>query len=184
MSRRNESGPTTVSTSTNTTLPTGTWQLDPAQTKVTVTVKKMGFITVPATLDVTSGSVEINEDHQVVKVDVVADAASYTSGSAKRNEHVVNEDFLDAANHPTIAFSATSVTSKDTNYGASGSVTIKGKTSAIHFAIADVSISGDQASFAGSAVVDRNAIGVDKMPSFVIAKKLEITIDAKAARVA
>ena len=86
---------------TITQLPSGTWQLDTSATTVTVSVKKLGFFAVPATLDVSSGSIEIDDDHQVTNVDIVVDASSYASKNAKRNEHVLGPDFLDTKNHPT-----------------------------------------------------------------------------------
>lgn len=48
-------------------LPTGTWHLDTAATTVTVSAKHLLALTVPATLTVTSGSIEI-ADNQVVRV--------------------------------------------------------------------------------------------------------------------
>lgn len=87
-------------------LPAGTWTLNPSATTITVSAKKLGIFTIPATLTVVSGTIDIGDDHQVTNVDIVADAGSYTSKSDKRNEHVIGADFLDAGAHPTIADSA------------------------------------------------------------------------------
>jgi polyisoprenoid-binding protein YceI len=84
-------------------LPTGTWVLDTSATTLAVSTKMMLAFTVPATLTVTSAAIEIAEG-QVVTVDVTVDASSYTSKMAKRNEHVVSPDFLDAAKYPEIQF--------------------------------------------------------------------------------
>lgn len=161
-------------------LPTGTWTLDSKQTTVTVTVKKLGLLSVPATLALTSGTIEIDADHQVTAVDVVADATSYASKNPKRNEHVVSADFLDAANHPELHFSATGVSQTAGGYRADGSVTVKGRTAPISIDINDVDFNTERASFTATATVDRNAIGVDKLPSFVIGRDLELTVTAVA----
>lgn len=167
---------------TTTTLPTGTWQLDTSATTVTVTAKKLKVITVPAALTVTGGTIEIDDDHQVVDVRIEADAASYASKNPKRNAHVVSEDFLDAASHPTISFNAGSLTSTADGYRANGTVTVKGTTSPIEVAVSDVAVDDTSGSFTATATIDRTVIGVDKMPSFVIDRDLQLTVAATATR--
>jgi polyisoprenoid-binding protein YceI len=165
-----------------TELPAGTWQLDPSTSTVTVTVKKMGLLTVPATLVVTSGTVEIDDSHQVANVEIVADAASYASKNAKRNEHVLGADFLDAENHPTIGFRTSQVASESPGYTSSGTVTVKGQPSPIEITITDVDVSDAVGSFTATASVDRKTIGIDKMPTLVIGRSLQLAISAKARK--
>lgn len=162
-------------------LPTGTWVLDASATTVTVTARKLLAFTVPATLTVTSGSIEI-ADGRVVSVDVVADASSYASKNAKRNEHIVGPDFLDAANHPAIRLQADDVASSASGGTARGSVTVKGRTTPITVTISNIDIDGDAATFHASAVVDRADLGVDKLPSLIIGPKLELIVSATASR--
>ena len=164
---------------TTTTLPSGTWAIDPAATTVTVTVKKMKAITVPATLAVSNGSITV-ADGAVSAVDVAVDAASYTSPNKKRNEHVTSADFLDAAAHPTITFSAQ--LTKGT-LQVPGTVEVKGRTTPVTFAISNLTIGDDSATFTAAATVDRFDLGVDKLPSFVIARELAIAVDATASPV-
>ena len=165
---------------TTTQLPAGTWTLDPEATTVTVSAKKLGLFTIPATLTVVSGTIEVGEDHEVTNVDIVADATSYTSKNAKRNEHVVGADFLDAGEHPTIVFRSGGVASSADGLNASGTVTMKGQTSPIEVTVSEVAVSGSTGSFVAAATVDRNAIGVDKMPSFIIGSQLDIAVSATA----
>ena len=49
-----------MNTTTTTQLPTGTWTLDPTATTITVSAKKLGLFTIPATLTVVSGTIEIS----------------------------------------------------------------------------------------------------------------------------
>lgn len=167
--------------SSSTALPTGTWQIDTAATTVTVTVKKMGFLTVPATLAVTSGEIVITDD-QVTSVEITADAASYASKNPKRNEHVLGDDFLAAATHPSITLTSSDVSPSVGGYLCRGSVTIKGTSSPIEFAVSDVKVEGGAGSFTASTTVDRKAIGVDKMPTFVIGRNLEIDVAASVTK--
>src|SRR6056297_2125811 len=159
-------------------LPTGTWVLDSSATTVTITARKLLAFRVPATLTITSGAIEI-ADGRVLSVDVVADAASYACKNAKRNDHI-----LDAANHPTVRFQAHDAESDAAGGTASGSITVKGRTTPITVAISDIDIDidGDTATFHASAVVDRTDLGVDKLPSSIIGPKLGLTVTAAASR--
>ncbi len=161
-------------------LPTGTWTLDPTQTNITVTAKKLGLITVPGTVAVSEGTIEIGPDHQVNSVEVVADAGSYTSGNTKRDDHVRSADFLDAANHPELVFRAGKVSHTAAGYRADGSVTVKAQTFPLTVDISKVEFDSRTSTFVATATVDRNAIGVDKFPSFFIGHDLQLTVVATA----
>ncbi|MFT6290616.1 MAG: polyisoprenoid-binding protein YceI [Ilumatobacter sp.] len=165
-----------------TTLPTGTWQLDTDATAITVSVKKLGLITVPATLTVTSGTIEIDDRHQVSNIEIVADASSYVSKNAKRDEHVHGADFLDVSQHPAILFHAATVADKAGGYRATGTITIKGQPSPMDVAITDVTVDGERGSFTATATVDRKAVGVDKMPTFIIGRDVELFVSASATK--
>ncbi|MEM7272510.1 MAG: YceI family protein [Actinomycetota bacterium] len=170
----------TSQTHTTPALPTGSWRLDPERTTVTVTATKLGFYKVPATIAVVSGTIEIDADHQVAGVEVVADAASYTSANPKRNDHVRSADFLDAEQHPELVFRADRAEPTGTGYRATGSVTVKGRTVELGVEIGDVEFDDQQGSFTASATIDRTAIGVDKLPSLVIGNDLLLTVTAVA----
>lgn len=161
-------------------LPAGTWQLDLEATTVTVSAKMFMLLTVPATLTLTSGTVEIDSTGEVVSVEMIAGAASYASKSAKRNEHVTNADFLDAGNHPTIVFRSTDVARSASGYTADGTVTLKGQTAPFAVKISNVSATESAASFTATATVNRRAVGVDKMPSVIIGDQLVVSVEANA----
>ncbi len=163
-----------------TTLPAGVFTLDPARTTVDVTVKKLGFITVTGALDVTSGRIEIDETGSVTSVDVTVDAASYATGNDKRDTHVRSADFLDVEHHPEMTFHAERLSAEGDGYTAAGTVSVKGAAAPLSLDVADVASDASGGTFTATCTVDRNAIGVDKMPSFVIGKTLTIQISAAA----
>ncbi|MEL6890144.1 MAG: YceI family protein [Actinomycetota bacterium] len=163
-------------------LPTGTWILDPSATTITVSARKLGVFTVPATLAVVSGTIDIDDDHHVTNVDIVADASSYTSKNPKRNEHITGADFLDADAHPTIVFRAHQVTPSNSGLTSKGTVTIKGRTAPIDVAVSAVEVAETAGAFVATATVDRNTIGVDKLPGLVIGRRLDITVNATASK--
>lgn len=162
-------------------LPTGTWRIDPAQTKVSVAVRKLGLFTIIGDLTVTDGTISL--DGTTAKIDVTADAASYASPMAKRDEHVQSVDFLDVGQFPTIRFTGETLTSDATgDRHVAGELTVKGQTAPVDFRVVDIDAGADTASFTATATVDRTALGLNKMPSFVIGKTLDITVSAHAAR--
>ena len=170
-----------MTTDNNPTLPTGTWNIDPAATSVTIAVKKMALFTVTADLAVNEGTIQLADGNLTVAATV--DAASYSSPNDKRNEHVRGSDFLDAENHPTISFAAGDLTlDAQAPYNVAGNVTVKGRTAPITFVVSDVQTTEDDATFSATANVDRAAIGIDKMPSFMIGKTLQLSITASASR--
>lgn len=160
--------------------PTGTWVVDTTSTTLTVTAKKLGVISVPATLTIDRGAISIAD--RTIDVTVVARADSYASANDKRNEHVRSADFLDADQHPDIVFSAGELSSAGAGFSVAGTVRVKGNSTPLRFDVSDIRIDGDRASCSATARVDRGAIGVDKMPSFVIGKTLEIALDLTAIR--
>ena len=161
-------------------LPTGTWRLDPDRTTVTVTAKKLGVFTIPATLTVSAGTIEIDADRQVSRVEVSLDAGSYTSGVDKRNDHIRSADFLDADHHPHLVFTADRVTPAPGGYKAAGSVTVKGRTVPLDVDISAVEYDARRGSFVATATIDRNAVGLGKLPSLVVGRNVELTVTATA----
>ena len=89
-------------------------------------------------------------------------------------------DFLDAENHPHLVFTAAQVTPDADGYRAAGSVTVKGKTSPLEVEITNVEFDADRGTFTATATIDRNAIGVGKLPSLVIAPRLRLNVTATA----
>ena len=165
-----------------TTLPTGTWQVDTSKTTVTVTAKKLGVFTIPATLSVNSGTIEINDDHELTNVDILVDAASYTSKSSQRNTHVTSGGFLDPEAYPTIAFRSGAVEPIEGGFQSRGAVTVNGQTSPIDVAITGVAFDESEGSFIATASIDRKAIGVGQLPTFVIGRDLELVVSGNASR--
>ena len=157
-------------------LPDGIWNLNPDATTLTVTTMKMKVITVPATLTVTSGTITVGNGN-VTEVQIAADASSYKSSQKLRDKEVLGGGFLDAGQYPTITFAAANGSAEQV----AGEVTVKDKTAPLTFTISALNIDGDTATFTATAKVDRIALGVTRMPAFVIANELDIVVQATAA---
>jgi polyisoprenoid-binding protein YceI len=74
------------------------------------------------------------------------------------------------------------VVRSDDGYRSRGTVTIKGQTSPVDVVIADLQFTDTEGTFTASAAIDRNAIGVDKLPNFIIGRNLALSVSAQATR--
>ena len=170
---------------TSPSLPTGIWKLDPATTTIATSLKKLGLFTVRADLAVADSTITMatnDEGDLGGSVKIVVDATSFNSGMEKRDQHVLAADFLDVQSHPTFDFVGTSMEPVDSGYLVTGDVTVKGQTSTIVFDVTAIDAEGDRASFMATTTVDRQTLGVNKMPSFVIGNTIAVSVTATAIR--
>jgi polyisoprenoid-binding protein YceI len=120
-----------MSTATETTIPTGTWALDKAHTKVGFAVKHMGVSTVRGEFHDFDGALEVDENGNLSAYGTVQ-AASVHTNQEQRDEHLRSADFFDVENYPEIKFESTSIEQvDDENFRIIGDLTIHGVTNEI-----------------------------------------------------
>ncbi len=98
-----------VITSNITSIPTGTWNVDPAHSKVGFAVKHMGIATVRGEFAEFEGALEIGEDLASATVHGTVSAASVSTSETQRDEHLRSPDFFDTAAYPEIRFQSTTI---------------------------------------------------------------------------
>ncbi len=157
-------------------LPSGTWNVEPAATTVTIAVKKLLFLSIPMELTTTSGSISVNGDGAVSAVEINVDAGSVASGNAKRDNYVKGADFLHVDKYPEILFAADRVTTAGEGFVVNAAIQRAGMSSNVTLDVQSVSVSADRGTFVASGSVDRRDIGLTKLPSFVIGNELQIDI--------
>jgi polyisoprenoid-binding protein YceI len=185
-----------MTTTATTTAPelTGTWTADAVHSELAFKVRHMGVGKAGGTLSLaastlTFGAAGIADG----SVTVTVDANSVETKNEQRNNHVRSDDFLDAANHPTIDFRSTGVRDFDgETFELDGELTIRGITKPItlhaEFIGAIVDASGtDRVGFAATATINRKDFGVKFSPVFgvsnaVVSDKVELTIEAEFVR--
>ena len=99
----------TTMTPVRTSLPIGTWTVDPLHSRVGFAVKHMGVATVRGELREFEGTVEIADDLSSARAYGTAKAASIDTNQAQRDEHLRSPDFLDAEQHPELRFESTRI---------------------------------------------------------------------------
>ncbi len=121
-----------MSTITSTAVPTGTWTIDPAHSKVGFAVKHMGIATVRGEFTDFQGTLEIGEDLSSAKVYGTVKTQSVDTNEPQRDEHLRSPDFFDAAQYPELTFESTSIEAlDDEEFKITGQHTIHGVTNEI-----------------------------------------------------
>jgi polyisoprenoid-binding protein YceI len=121
---------TTVSTPT--LIPTGTWTVDPAHSKVGFGVKHMGIATVRGEFTDFAGTLEIGDDLSSAKVYGTVKTQSVDTNEPQRDDHLRSPDFFDAAQFPELRFESTSIEAlDDEEFRITGQLTIHGVTNEI-----------------------------------------------------
>jgi polyisoprenoid-binding protein YceI len=164
-----------------TTLATGTWVLSPTRTTVTVTAKNFLVRRVPAVLAVTTGRAVVGETLDDSRIEFSLAADSFSSGNARRDEHVRSADFLDAENHPSIDFRSEHIAATAVGYRVTGTLELAGDNETIAFDIDKIEAGGDGTlTFHAAAAIDRRQIGIDKMPALVIGNTIDVAVTGAA----
>ncbi|HJS94018.1 MAG TPA: YceI family protein [Solirubrobacteraceae bacterium] len=121
-----------ITTSPSTVIPTGTWTVDRAHSKVGFAVKHMGIATVRGEFTDFEGTIEIGEDLSSAKVYGTVKTQSVDTNEPQRDDHLRSPDFFDAAEFPELRFESTSIEAlDDEEFRITGQLTIHGLTNEI-----------------------------------------------------
>ena len=116
-------------TAPTTLIPTGTWSVDAAHSKVAFAVKHMGIATVRGEFGQFQGTLEIAHDLSGARAYGSVKTASVDTNQDQRDEHLRSPDFFDAAQYPEISFESTSIsTAGEDAYNIAGNLTLHGVT--------------------------------------------------------
>ncbi len=96
-----------TSSTTATTLPSGTWKVDPVHSSVEFQVKHLGIATVKGQFTDFEGTLEVGAENTVAYGTVKV--ASVNTREPQRDEHLRSPDFFDAEQNPEITFRSTSI---------------------------------------------------------------------------
>ena len=115
-----------------TLIPTGTWVVDPAHSRVGFAVKHLGISTVRGEFKDFEGTLEIGEDVSAWRAYGTVKVVSIDTAEPDRDGHLRSPDFFDAAQFPEIAFESTKIEALDGDeFRVTGRLTIHGVTNEI-----------------------------------------------------
>ena len=94
------------------------WQIDPAHSQITFTVRHMMISNVRGRFENFSGAVEFDEKNPAKStVDVQIEAASIDTREAQRDGHLKSPDFLNAEKYPSLTFKSKRAEKTDSEHG-------------------------------------------------------------------
>lgn len=94
-----------------------TWQIDPAHSQITFSVRHMMISNVRGRFENFSGTVAFDEQNPArTTVDVAIEAASINTREPNRDGHLKSPDFLHAEQYPHLSFKSKRVELRDANH--------------------------------------------------------------------
>jgi len=115
-------------TTTRTSLPVGTWSVDPSHSNLEFSVKHLGIATVRGSFNEFEGSLDLESGRATGTVQV----ASVDTNDETRDAHLRSGDFFDAERHPELSFESTAIRPLDEDsFEIEGELTMRGVTNPI-----------------------------------------------------
>lgn len=187
----------TIATSTIATstiaIPTGTWTVDPAHSKVGFAVKHMGIATVRGEFTEFEGSLEIGDDLSEAKARGTVKTASVDTNESQRDAHLRSGDFFEAETHPELTFESKRIEAiDDETYRIVGDLTLHGVRNEL---VLNAEVNGVDTDPYGNEKVGLEVTGqlsrgdygmkfnqVLGSGNMLVADKIKLTLDISAAR--
>jgi polyisoprenoid-binding protein YceI len=180
-----------VATPTETSLPTGTWKVDPVHSSVEFQVKHLGIATVKGQFKEFEGTLEIGPDGALAYGTVKT--ASVDTREPQRDEHLRSADFFEVDTYPQIEFRSSAIRPAGENeLEIDGELTIHGVTRPITLQAeiegTETDLQGnDRVGLSASAQINRSdyemrfnaALGSGNV---VVSDKVKILVDVSAVR--
>ena len=117
-----------------TAVPTGTFSVDPAHSRVEFAVKHLGIATVRGHFGSFVGTLELSEDVSSAKAYGSVEVASVDTQESQRDEHLRSPDFFDVERFPQITFESSEIRPVDEDtFEVVGELTLHGVTREITF---------------------------------------------------
>lgn len=118
-----------MSTSTATAVPAGTYNVDPAHSRVAFAVRHLGIATVRGHFASFSGTFEVGDDLASAKVYGSVETDSVDTQEQQRDDHLRSPDFFDVERFPRIEFVSTEIRPLDEDgFEIVGELTLHGVT--------------------------------------------------------
>jgi polyisoprenoid-binding protein YceI len=160
----------------------GTWTLDASRSEIRLRSKSMwGLVPVKGVFGRIEGSGTVSAAGEASGT-ITVSSESIDTKMKKRDEHLRSADFFDAANHPSIIFTADQVRPSSTGVTVTGSLTVRGRTRPMSFDAQASSVDGSEVSLDGEVQVDRTDFGLTWNQMGMAAVHNAITVHAVFTR--
>ena len=170
-----------------------TWQIDPAHSNVSFSVRHMMVSNVRGEFTKVSGTVDGDEKTPTQAViNATIDASSINTREAKRDDHLKSADFLDVAKYPTVTFKSKRIEPSGTGqFKVTGDLTLHGVTREVVLDVSDVTppikdpMGKTRAGAHASTKIDRKDFGINWSKAMdggglLVGNDVDISIDVEA----
>jgi polyisoprenoid-binding protein YceI len=113
----------------------GTWDIDPVHSHVGFVARHLMVSKVRGNFTKVEGQIITADNPLESSATATIDMNSFNTGNEQRDGDVKGENFLDVANHPTMAYRATGIRQDGEVIVADGELTIKGITRPVELAV-------------------------------------------------
>lgn len=165
------------------------FKVDHAHTNVGFSVKHMVVAKTTGAFNEFDASLELDPaDMSTFTVMATIQAASIDTNNENRDNHLRSADFLDVANHPTITFASSKLSTMDGKHVLHGDLTIRGVTQAVEIPIEIVgpvmAMGNTVVGFSGTLTINRLDYGVAWSRTLdngglVVAEDVEIEVNGE-----
>jgi polyisoprenoid-binding protein YceI len=168
----------------------GTWTINPTHSTVAAVARHLMVTKVRGHFASLSGSITVAEQPENSSVEITIEAASITTGTEDRDNHLKSPDFLDVENYPTLTFRSTSIEADGEGWKLTGDLTIRKITKPIVLDLEFLGVAADpwgnnKAAFAASAELARHDWELTwnvplSQGGVLVSDKFKIEIEAQA----
>lgn len=168
----------------------GAWTIDPTHSSIGAVARHLMVTKVRGHFASFEGTVNVAENLEDSSVEITLDAASISTGTDDRDNHLRSGDFLDVENYPTLVFRSTSVEAQGEKWKLTGDLTIRDTTKPIVLDLEFLGVATDpwgnaKAAFEASAELERKDWNLTwNVPlaqgGVLVSDKFKIEIEAQA----
>ena len=145
---------------------TGTYEIDPAHSRIGFTARHAMVTKVRGSFGSFSGTAHIADDAAASSTSITIQADSFTTNQDQRDGHVKSDDFLNVKVYPEITFRSSAVELVDgSTYRIAGDLTVRDVTKPVtvdfeHTGVAKDPFGNIRAGFEGATTINRSDFGV------------------------
>jgi polyisoprenoid-binding protein YceI len=169
----------------------GTWDIDAVHSHVGFVARHLMVSKVRGNFTKFEGEIITAENPLESSATATIDMTSLSTGNEQRDGDVKGENFLDAANHPTMTFRSTGMRADGENYKLDGDLTIKGITHPLELSVelngfGPDPYGGTRAGFSATGEINRTDYGITAnmvLPTggVMVSEKIQLTIEIEAS---
>ncbi len=171
----------------------GIFELDPAHSSVSFTVRHLMVSKVRGHFTDFAGTITVAEDPAQSKAEVTIQAPSVDTRDAQRDGHLKSPDFFDVENHPTITFTSTGLKhTSGEDFVLTGDLTVHGVTKPVELTVEYSGMAtdpwgGERIGFSASTEIDRGEFGLTFNQSLetggvLVGTKAKLELEVEAVR--